>query len=352
MKHGDSLEIKQALARVKDFFPTDKLSLPESEICLIKKTICSYVSEDLRPALEGLSSDIWRHLQELRLRIGQPLMLMLAGKPFFFCGKELVMDWRQSDFLVTEKMLHDTVLLISHHSFYALEQEFQHGFITIPGGHRVGLAGKGVLRDGCLQTMKDISSLNMRLARSLPGVSHHVMPYLFQQGQVQSALFIGPPGCGKTTMLRDVAKNFSEGYGDRCLQVGVIDERSEIGCSFLGIPQLNLGPCTDILSGVPKEIGMELFLRVMGHDVVVTDEISNPADCAAIHDLCGCGVAVIASAHGSSLQGVLARKAFGSFLQTMPFNRYIVLSKRLGVGTVEAVYDRAFQLIEGELQCG
>ena len=115
---------------------------------------------------------------------------------------------------------------------------------------------------------------------------------------------------------------------------------------------MEVGPCTDILDGVPKAMGMELFLRVMGHDVVITDEIASEADCQAVHDLCGCGVAVIASAHGESLQSVLGRKSFGPFLAAKPFERYILLSKWAGVGTIEAVYDREFHLVKGAALCG
>lgn len=324
----------------------------EAAICKTKRIISGYVSESLRPVLESLPWKIWDQLQEIRLRIGQPLALIAGGTPFFLQGGCLIKDWRNSDFLVTRKMLDDTVLLVSHHSFYALEQELQHGFITIPGGHRVGIAGKGVLKDGSLQTIKDVSSLNIRIARSMLGISDTVMPYLIKNGQVQNTLLIGPPGCGKTTLLRDMARNLSQGYGGRCFQVGVIDERSEMGCSFLGVPQLDVGPCTDILDGVPKAIGMELFLRVMGHDVIITDEISGKADCEAIQDLCGCGVSVIASAHGGSLQDVLKRKPLGLFLATKPFNRYLVLAKRNGVGEIAAVYDKDFQVIKELTKCG
>lgn len=318
----------------------------------IKETICSYVSEDLRFLLSQLPIDCWERLQEIRLRAGKPLNLIIGGSPFFFRQGALIENPYQSDIFCSQKMLNDTVLFISHHSFYALEQEFQHGFVTIPGGHRVGIGGKGVLREGRLQTLKEVSALNIRIARSLPGIADSIMPYLVRKGQVQSTLIIGSPGCGKTTLLREIARTLSEGWEGHCLQVGIIDERSEIGCCYQGIPQLEVGPCTDILDGVPKALGMERFLRVMGHDVVVTDEISTDADCEAVWDLCGCGVAVIASAHGGSLREVQARKSLGQLLERTPFDCYVVLSKRQGVGTIEGVYDDRFCLVREGISCG
>lgn len=324
----------------------------EQELIKIRQTICSYVSEELRPFLQSLALDIWLDLQEIRLRVGRPLTFMIAGACYFFDGKKLGKDWRQCDFLVSQQILKDTVLLMSHHSFYALEQEFQHGFITIPGGHRIGIAGKGILKNGQMQTMQYISGLNIRIAKNIPGSSRELLPYLWQDGKLQNTLLIGPPGSGKTTLLRDMGKSLSDGIMGNCLQVGMIDERSEIASSFLGVPQLAVGVCTDVLDGVPKSVGMEMFLRVMGHDVMLTDEISTAADCAAICDLCSSGVRVIASAHGFCLEDLLGRRHLSRLLQEKRFQRYIVLSKKNGVGTVEGIYNAELQLLKEAMKCG
>ena len=168
------------------------------------------------------------------------------------------------------KELEEILEHICHYSPYAFEEELRRGFVTVAGGHRVGVAGQAILEtDGGIRTLKNISFLNIRVAHQVKGAADRVMPEMYRNGMLRSALIISPPGCGKTTLLRDLIRQISDGnaYG-RGMTVGVVDERSESAGSFLGRPQNDVGMRTDVLDSCPKDKGMLLLLRSMSPRVV------------------------------------------------------------------------------------
>lgn len=182
-----------------------------------------------------------------------------------------------------------------------MEEELRKGFITIPGGHRIGLAGRTVLSGGGVEHLRDITGFNVRIAREVPGIADGVLPYLLDKGRqrMMHTLILSPPQHGKTTLLRDLARQISLGeLGKRegirpGLKVGIVDERSEIAGSRRGVPAFDVGPRTDVLDGCPKAEGMMMMIRSLSPDVLIADEIGRPEDAEAVtepacRNICHC----------------------------------------------------------------
>lgn len=289
--------------------------------------------------------------QEVRLRAGRPLMVVSAAGDAFLAPDGVPAREQAAAYHVTGDDVRRTLELMSGSSLYAWEEELRQGFITLPGGHRVGLCGRVVLRAGQVQTMKDISSMNVRIAREVPGAAEAILPWILGEGGLPAnTLVYSPPGAGKTTLLRELVRQISRGRPDLLcpgLRVGVVDERSEIGGTWQGRPTRDLGPRADILDGCPKAVGMALLVRAMGPQVLVTDEIGRPEDAEAIAEVLRCGVRVLASAHAGSLDELLARPTLMGLIGAGAFDRLVRLGTSVSVGTVEEVRDGAGRLLFG-----
>ena len=222
-------------------------------------------------------------LQEIRLRAGKPVLVFMDGREYMV-GREglLEPDADLSPVLADPALIREILGIFSRHSLYAFEDEIRQGFLTIEGGHRVGIAGKAVTEGSRLRTIRDISSLNIRLAHEKPGCGDPVLPWLYENGRLQNTLILSPPGAGKTTLLRDVVRQVSNGnrYGPG-LQTAVVDERSELGACFKGVPQCDLGMRTDVMDGCPKALGMVMMIRSMAPGAVAVDEIGDREDLEA-----------------------------------------------------------------------
>jgi stage III sporulation protein AA len=230
--------------------------------------------------------------------------------------------------------------LISRNSLYAFEQELQSGYITVSGGHRIGLAGQAIVDNGRLKALKNISSLNIRLAREQIGAADLVFPYIVSDGQIASTLIISPPRCGKTTLLRDLIRQISYGsprHGFAGAQVGLVDERSEIAGCCDGVPTVDLGPRVDVLDGCPKAVGLIMLVRSMAPQAVATDELGSEEDALAVREALHAGVAVLASAHGCDAADAARRPNIGALIKDQYFDRFIILSDQPAIGTVEEI---------------
>lgn len=279
---------------------------------------------------EKITKEELEHVQEIRLRSGQPVLFREENRQFRLL--EGVGPVSAAD-------LRETISLLSAYSLYAFEEELRQGYLTIEGGHRVGFCGKAVMEQGEIKTLRQINALNIRIAKERKGWAERLLPDLAEH--VCHTLIVSPPGCGKTTLLRDMVRCISNGMQT----VGVVDERGEICPLRDGVPQMDVGRCTDILEGCPKAKGMVLLLRSMCPDVIAVDELGRQEDVHAVQEVLNCGVRLIATAHGSDFNDIKERPHLGSLVERKVFERYLFLSNRKGTGTLETLLDREGNII-------
>ncbi|HEY3314772.1 MAG TPA: stage III sporulation protein AA [Bacillota bacterium] len=305
-------------------------SVTSSDLALTRQVL-PLLADGLRVALSGVDSSFLAGLEEIRLRVGRPLHLVgTAGEVFL------------SNVVVSAADFRSTVELITGSSLYALEEELRNGYITLSGGHRVGLAGRAVVEDGRVRTLKHLGGLVIRVSREFPGAGARVLEVIWPPGRERpcSALVVSPPRAGKTTVLRDLARSMSlGGPGRPGLKVVIVDERSEIAGCFEGVPQKDVGPRTDVLDACPKAAGMMMALRALGPEVLVADEVGRPEDAESIREAVNAGVTVLCSAHGSSLDELRRRPAVREIIESGAFGHYVFLGRRPLPGTVIAILD-------------
>lgn len=294
----------------------------ETVLSFLPKTIIEKLQ--LIPPLQKIE------IEEIRIRINRPIEVMLGGKSIFL-----------PYIVLPDDALH-LLNKISHHSIYALEEELRRGYITIDGGHRVGLAGKVILEAGKVKAIRDISSFNIRIAKEKIGIADSLVPLLFDK-QWQHTMIIGPPQTGKTTLLRDIARIISTGNQECSIaaqKVGIVDERSEIAGCVNGIPQLTFGARLDVLDACPKAEGMMMMIRSMSPEVLIVDEIGRLEDSEAILEAVNAGIKLMLTTHGESLEDIQNRPSLQMILNQGIFQRYIELSRQKGPGTITKIKDK------------
>lgn len=228
--------------------------------------------------------------------------------------------------------------LVTKSSLYALEEELRGGYITVEGGHRVGLVGRAIVRAGEIKSMREISGLNVRVAREVLGAADKLLPELFSREEdwFYRTLIISPPRAGKTTILRDLIRQISDGWGQvRGRRIAIVDERSELAGTFRGQPQKDVGIRTDVLDACPKAEGIMLLLRSMSPEIIAVDEIGRAEDAVALGEALNAGVGVLATAHAASLEELEGRPILKELMAAKVFQRLVLLSRKGGVGTVE-----------------
>ena len=300
------------------------------------KQIMNILSNDIKSVLEreNLQFDF---LQEIRLRAGYPVILLYGGK-------EKILPMK-----VTEREILETLDYVSNYSLYAYENELKQGFITIEGGHRVGMAGQVIIENGRVKNLKYISSLNIRVSHEIVGCADKLFPYITYNKQMYHTLIISPPRCGKTTLLRDMIRQISDGneYVNGST-VGVVDERSELAGCYQGIPQNHMGMRTDVLDGCPKAEGMLMLVRSMSPQVIAVDEIGAPEEVQAIKYAMHCGCKMIATVHGESIEDIQRKPLLEQMIREQGFERYVVLNNRKRVGEIVGIYDASHNCIHEE----
>lgn len=282
--------------------------------------ITSMLPKDYREPVKQLPENLLLHVEEIRLICGQRICLRGNGIERFL------------DPIVTMEDLNRILHNLIQYSYYAYEKDLASGFVTIEGGHRVGICGHVVIKQGEPALIQEISSLNIRFAKEVKGCSDGIFHTCVKDGKLMNVLIVSPPGCGKTTLLRDFARN----YANHGYRVGLCDERSELAGMYHGKPSFDIGSRTDVLDGCEKAFGIPMLIRSMAPQVIITDEIGKPEDISAIHQCLISGVALVTSIHGSDERDVL-HSAIGSLAKNGTFQRYIYLTSNGGVGTIREV---------------
>lgn len=284
-----------------------------------------------------------KSLEEIRIRVNEPLMFRTGEGEFFLRIDRLAGQLDNQCHRMTPEEIRQMSVFMSKYSLYAYEEEIRKGFLTVEGGHRIGVCGQVSCEGERIRRIHPISYLNIRVARERKGCADEIFPFLIERGMFQNTLILSAPGIGKTTLLRDVIRILSDGSilsGGR--RVGLVDERSEIAGCLKGVPQNDVGMRTDVLDGCPKEEGMMLLVRSMAPDVLAVDEIGGERDMDALQYAMRCGCQIVATIHSRDLEELFAKPKWTDYCRERLFERYVVLALERG--------RRKISIFSGELE--
>lgn len=278
------------------------------------ENILDYFSINVRKIIEENYSD---KIEEIRLRSNKPLCIKIGQE------NKLI------DYIVKQQDVLQSFEKVCENSVYSYRRQICDGYITIRGGNRVGIVGSAIVDNGQVINVNYISSLNFRIARQIIGCSNLIIRELidYENDSLYNTLLISPPGCGKTTLLRDIIRNISNGIENfKGRTVGVVDERGEIAAMYKGIPQNDIGIRTDVIDNMPKPEAMRILVRSMAPDVITCDEIGSLEDIKAIDYAMCSGVKGIFTAHGSSINEIERNPEISKLLDKHIFERIILLN--------------------------
>lgn len=271
-------------------------------------------------------------LNEIRLRVNQPIIVYIGGQPYYLGENGLTGDVCKS-FYATKQQIEDVIFNASDKSIYSVNEQIKHGYLVLDNGIRIGLCGSIVQENGKIITQNNWTSINIRIPHIIKGCSLSVFDFLIKDGNIKNTLIVSPPGCGKTTFLRDFIIQLS--LHDMCVNTLVLDERAEI----FGVGKIDLGKFADIITFSDKYTGFMQGIRTMSPQLIVTDELGDEKDIEALQYAFNCGVGVIATIHASNFENLKQKIGFKDLLNQKYFSRYVFLSSRCGPGTLEGVYN-------------
>lgn len=269
-----------------------------------------YLPVRIREQLYRLSELERKQTHELRLRLQRPFAVSM-------CNRQLIPI---QSMIITPRDIEDSFKQVCEYSIHTYSRELAQGFITVRGGHRVGICGTAVVKSGEIESIKDISGLNIRIARQVLGCANEITDTLTCHG-IASILLIGAPSSGKTTILRDLCRQIGKKH-----KLSIIDERGEIAASYRGTPQNDVGENSDVLDGYPKSAGVITALRALSPQVIVCDEIGGEDDCQSLRSGVHSGVKLLATAHADSVEDIYRRKHIAALLFEGAFDYIVLLS--------------------------
>ena len=292
------------------------------------KQVLEYMSKNIKEEIEKYLQQNSEDIEEIRLRTNKPIVVKTAS------NNEI------SEHIVTTEELLQTFQKVCEHSIYSYQKQICEGYITIRGGHRVGITGSCVVEAGKIINIKYISSLNFRIAREKKEASNKILKYVIANGHVANTLIASKPGCGKTTILRDLVRAISTGIPEYNLNgktCGIVDERGEIAAMFKGVPQNDLGILSDVIENSTKSQGMRMLIRSMAPEIIACDEIGNKEDIEAINYAMCSGVKGIFTVHGNSLAEILLNNQIKELLEKYIIETIIFLDDKTR-GNVKEIY--------------
>ncbi|MDR3318350.1 MAG: Flp pilus assembly complex ATPase component TadA [Clostridiales bacterium] len=277
----------------------------------------------------------YQKVYELRVRAAKPILVNYGGK-YMHLTEEGVSMTASGAICADRKLVDAIIYKATEYSVYAVNGQIKNGFITVSGGIRIGICGELVQENNAVRTQKNYCGINIRIPHEVKNCSLNAFNHIVNK-DIYNALIISPPGAGKTTFIRDLANNIS--MLSTPINILIVDERSEIAACSGGIPQLEVGRYTDVITNCTKEYGFSTGIRTMRPDVIITDELATEEDVKAAAYAISCGVKVIATTHAFDHLDLSLKPNFSAAMKNKLFDRFVVLSYRNGPGTYEGIYD-------------
>lgn len=271
------------------------------------KAVYDYFPEKIKKYIRDLD---WDKVTEVRVRINKPLIINCTNG-------EIIKD----KIIIDENIINWIFNMITNYSAYAYEESIKEGFLTLPEGHRVGFGGEVLVENDKIKNIRNISFLNIRISHFIKNCGVDLIKYILEGQDVSNTVIVSPPGLGKTTLLRDLVRLLSENLEGQ--SISVIDERNEISGSYRGVPSIDLGIRTDVISGCKKSDGIMMAVRSMGPNIIAVDEIGGKEDVDALQVALNSGVSILATMHGKSKEDIL-----GKLGNCQLFDKYIIIKSK------------------------